>query len=215
MIAFFALALALPQDGPSFDCDRATTPVEQAICADPRLAAQDQRVAEAYGRLRRSLPPAAREALARDQRWYLGARDDWFENRDRWEGFPDLSTRMRGRVAFLTSLSTERPQTLVGRWRNVAGEVEITRAAGGRLRVAATAAQPTNARWLCEGVEIDGLPTGRSVEGTTSDEPAYRIRATLRDGYLEIEEEALTADAYGPSYCGANGHISGAYFRVR
>ena len=215
MIAFLALALALPQDGPSFNCARATTPVEHAICADPRLAAQDRRVAEAYGRLRRSLSPAAREALARDQRWYLGARDEWFENRDRWEGFPDLPTRMTGRVAFLASLSTEQPETLIGRWRNVAGEVEITQTAPGRLGIAADAVQPTNARWLCEGVTIDGHQTGRTVEGTTGDDPAYRIRATLKDGYLEIDEQALTPGSYGPPYCGANGHIGGVYFRVR
>ena len=108
-----------------------------------------------------------------------------------------------------------RPETLVGRWRNVAGDLEITRMAGGRLSVAATAAQPTNARWLCEEVEIEGVATGRSVEGTTGDNPAYRIRATLKHVYLEVEEEALTPGAYCPPYCGANGHISGDYFRVR
>lgn len=216
MIALYFLALAMPQSAaPSFDCARASMPVERAICADRRLATQDRQVADAYARVGRSLSAAARDALARDQRWYLGARDEWFENRDRWEGFPDLSSRMTGRVAFLTSLSTARPDTLVGRWRNVAGEVEISRTAGGRLRVAATAAQPTSARWLCEEVGIEGVPRGQSVEGTTGDDPAYRIRATLKDGYLEVEEEALTAGAYGPPYCGANGHISGVYFRVR
>ena len=216
MIALYVLALAMPQAAaPSFDCAQASTPVERSICADRRLAAQDRQVADAYARVRRSLSPAARDALARDQRWYLGARDEWFENRDRWDGFPDLSSRMTSRVAFLTSLSTMRPDTLVGRWRNVAGEVEITRMAGGRLSVAATAAQPTNARWLCEEVGFEGVPTGRSVEGMTSDDPAYRIRATLKDGYLEVEEEALTPGSYGPPYCGANGHISGVYFRVR
>ncbi|MGV9008716.1 lysozyme inhibitor LprI family protein [Brevundimonas sp.] len=216
MIAALALALALPQSAaPSFDCARATTPVERAICADSRLMAQDRQVAAAYARIRRSLSPAAREALARDQRWYLGARDEWFENRDRWDGFPDLPTRMTGRIDFLASLSTERADTLIGRWRNVAGEVEITQTAHGRLGIAADAVQPTNARWLCEGVTVEGAQVSRMVEGVTGDDPAYRIRATLRDGYLEVEEEALTPGSYGPPYCGANGHISGVYFRVR
>lgn len=216
MIALYVLALAMPQAAaPSFDCARASTPVERAICADRRLAAQDRQVADAYARVRRSLSPAARDALARDQRWYLGARDEWFENRDRWEGFPDLASRMTSRVAFLTSLSTTRPDTLVGRWRNVAGEVEITQTAPGRLGIAADAGQPTNARWLCEGVTVEGPQADRTVEGTTGDDQAYRIRATLKDGYLEIEEQALTPGSYGPPYCGANGHISGVYFRVR
>ena len=213
MIALFTLALALPQDGSSFDCARATTAVEQAICADPRLAAQDRQVAAAYARVRRSLSPAARAALALDQSGYLDAREGFARFGDRRD-LPGLATRMRERTDFLTSLSTERPDTLIGHWRNSAGYVDITPAASGRLVVEAQAVQPRNGNWVCD-IAVEGPQSGQTVEGVSSYDPPYRIRATLKDGYLEIEEEALTPGSYGPPYCGANGHISGVYFRVR
>ena len=69
MIALYVLALAMSQAAaPSFVCARSSTPVERAICAHRRLAAQDRQVADAYARVRRSLLPAARGALARGQR---------------------------------------------------------------------------------------------------------------------------------------------------
>ena len=214
MIALFTLAVALPQDGPSFDCARATTAVEQAICADPRLAAQDRQAGAAYARVRRSLSPAARAALVRDQRWYLEARDEGFAMFGDLRSLPGLATRMRERTDFLTSLLTERPDTLIGHWRNVAGYVDITPAVSGRLAVEAQAAQPRSGNWVCD-IAVEGPQAGQTVEGVSSYDPPYRIRAMLKDGYLEIEEEALTPGSYGPPYCGANGHISGVYFRVR
>ncbi|RZI43663.1 DUF1311 domain-containing protein [Herbaspirillum sp. HC18] len=37
-----------PMQGPSFDCAKASTNVEKAICADPKLAEMDAKVVEAY-----------------------------------------------------------------------------------------------------------------------------------------------------------------------
>jgi uncharacterized protein len=37
--------------GPSFDCKRAAAPIEQAICADPALAALDRQLAATYARV--------------------------------------------------------------------------------------------------------------------------------------------------------------------
>lgn len=214
MIALLALALVAPQEGPSFDCRRATTLVEHAICADPEWSRLDRRMAERYAAVRRTLPRPAREALTRDQRWFLGAQEEWFENRDRWSGFPEVPDRLNDRAKFLGLIRPGAPTSLVGRWRNVAGVVEITESAPGRLAVAIDAASPVNARWLCEGVTFEGPLRGRTVEGIGPGEPAYRIRAILRDGYLEIEEGPVGEPAYSPPYCGANGGVSGPYFRM-
>lgn len=215
-LATLAIALFATQaaDGPSFNCARASTPVEHAICADRALSRLDRRMAERYVAVRRTLPAPAREALRQDQRWFLSAQEEWYENRDRWGGFPEVPGRLSGRADFLASIKPGTPTSLVGRWRNVAGEAEITQSAPGRLAVDISAASPVNARWLCESAGIEGPLVGRSVEGLASDDPSYRIRVTLKDGYLEIEEEALTPGSYGPPYCGANGHVSGVYFRV-
>jgi hypothetical protein len=214
VIVLLALALAASQDGPSFDCARAETPVEQAICADPEWSRLDRRMAERYVAVRRTLTGPAREALTRDQRWFLGAQEEWFENRERWTGFPEVPDRLADRAEFLASIRPGRPTSLAGRWRNVAGVVEITQSAPGRLSVTIDAASPVNARWLCEGVGFEGPLSGRTVEGIGPGDPAYRIRAVLRDGYLEIEEGPVGEAAYSPPYCGANGRVAGPYFRV-
>jgi hypothetical protein len=51
--ALLALLLASPaaaQTGPSFDCARAETPTERAICADTRLSGLDRTMADLYRR---------------------------------------------------------------------------------------------------------------------------------------------------------------------
>lgn len=214
MIVLAALALLAPQAGPSFNCARAGAPVEHAICADAALGRLDRRMADRYVAVRRALPASAREALAQDQRWFLGARDEWYENRDRWSDFPDLRVRMTDRTAFLASIRTTPARGLVGRWRNAAGEVEITRAGANHVKVAINTANPVNARWLCD-VSITGPLSGASVQGLADNDSDYRLRATVRDGVLRIEETRVTGrESYGPGYCGANGMVSGAYFRV-
>ena len=208
-----ALLSAQADDRPSFDCARASTPVEHAICAEPGLARLDMRMAARYAAVRRAMPPGARSVLTTDQRWFLGARDEWFENRDRWEGFPDLTTRMTGRIAFLDSLDTRVRPGLTGRWVNVAGVAEVADAGDGRLRLSIAAASPVNARWICE---VSGM--GRVSDGvltvTAEDSPGWRLRVTSTGGVLRIEELGPGGDAIRP-YCGNNGHVDGGYFRTR
>jgi uncharacterized protein YecT (DUF1311 family) len=61
---------------PSFDCARASTAVEHAICADRALARLDRRVSEAYvAGLTRAADEAAKAAARRAQREWLAMRD--------------------------------------------------------------------------------------------------------------------------------------------
>jgi uncharacterized protein len=57
-------ATALAQ-GPSFDCARASTPDEAAICADPQLSELDRLIASAYARAH-SFRPRIAQAMARN-----------------------------------------------------------------------------------------------------------------------------------------------------
>lgn len=62
--------------GPSFDCDKAATPVEKAICADPALAAQDVELARLLKEVRLGHATVdAREQLRTLQRQWLKQRD--------------------------------------------------------------------------------------------------------------------------------------------
>lgn len=61
----------------SFDCGKASTPVERAVCADPELARLDREVAQAYGvRLGAVEAEADKQAIRTAQRSWLQRRDD-------------------------------------------------------------------------------------------------------------------------------------------
>ncbi len=57
-----------------FDCTKARTPVEQAICATPTLMEQDRALGEAFA-ARLAREPAQAAALRGEQRAWLGSRD--------------------------------------------------------------------------------------------------------------------------------------------
>ena len=60
--------------GPSFDCENASSAVEQMICADPELARLDKQTAEAFGVVRaRSMDPG--EVTSNQGRWRMTVRD--------------------------------------------------------------------------------------------------------------------------------------------
>jgi uncharacterized protein len=74
LAALTATAIAAPwapSQSASFDCRRASSPSERAICADPPLAALDRRLAQAYQQRL-----AVDASVRRLQRGWLKARDE-------------------------------------------------------------------------------------------------------------------------------------------
>ncbi len=60
----------------SFDCRKAVTPIEHAICADAALARLDRQVAETYEvGLKNAYEPAAQETLRQSQRDWIARRN--------------------------------------------------------------------------------------------------------------------------------------------
>lgn len=76
--ALAALALQpaqLPAAAAGFDCSRAGTATEKAICADPVLSDADSRLSVAYAGALKAASGAARDALVQEQRAWLRARN--------------------------------------------------------------------------------------------------------------------------------------------
>lgn len=72
--ALFLAGLALPAipaSAASFDCTKATTPFEKAICADPDLSLADDRLAKTYATAIGGLSPIALEEMRSGQRDWL------------------------------------------------------------------------------------------------------------------------------------------------
>lgn len=218
LLSTFAGALTLfvvPQSSaPSFNCARASTLSEHAICADPALGRLDRRMADQYVAVRRALPAPAREALTRDQRWFIGAREEWQENSARggFRDFPDLAARMTSRIDFLDSLQTRRAGGLNGVWRNAAGMIEIRPAAKGQVVINIDAAHPVNGRWTCD---VSGTAQVNGNVTTVAAGEGWRIRLSLESGYLKVEELPPAGGRGSAPYCGANGHLGTAYFLTR
>jgi len=209
-----ALALlpgsALAAARPSFDCAKASSDAEKAICADSGLARTDVAVMQAYRQLRQKLDAPAAAALAQDQKWFLSARDDAlaFGGDSPTKTLLDLMT---ARAAFLNQVRVAGPTGLVGHWGNLIGDLTVKNGRNGALDVAVDAADPVSARWVCNAsgtgkVEGDVLKVEVSDDGSTL--TLARTGETLK---IEASGPPNTPD-WTPDYCGHNGSVEGVYF---
>ncbi len=90
----------------SFDCAKAGTSVEHAICASAELSRLDRALAEAYAGARQGAGTAQRDAIRADQR-------RWLARRDRCGGQPDcLANLMDRRIATLRGIDGSVPHGL-------------------------------------------------------------------------------------------------------
>ena len=81
--------------GPSFDCDKAFTKVELAICGNESLALLDRNLSNVYTQLKKDLPQTKFQLLQNTQK-------AWVKNRDR------LSALNKYKIKYLTSLYSDR-----------------------------------------------------------------------------------------------------------
>lgn len=88
---------------PSFDCARARTRGEQAVCADPGLAALDRQMAAQYGRAVAATSPD-RQAILRQ------TRDRFLSYRDNCPNNQCIADAYNGRMREITDI-------LAGRWQ--------------------------------------------------------------------------------------------------
>ena len=91
-----ALALgANAQTGPSFDCaQKPASSVEQRICADPKLAALDRQLADAYAAATAKATRADGRSLETEQRGWIKGRNDCWKSAD-VQACVDTAYRMR------------------------------------------------------------------------------------------------------------------------
>lgn len=88
---------------PSFDCSKARTPSEQAVCANPALAALDRQMAAAYNQAMSGATPG-RQALLRQ------TRDHFLGYRDRCPSDRCIANAYEGRIREIDDIAT-------GRWQ--------------------------------------------------------------------------------------------------
>ncbi|MDP1966324.1 MAG: DUF3298 domain-containing protein [Reyranella sp.] len=74
LLGLIATTSALAQGGASFDCAKASSAVERAICKNPQLAKADREMAAIYSTLVAKLTGQAKDHLAKDQVRWVGNR---------------------------------------------------------------------------------------------------------------------------------------------
>ena len=94
LVGLLAASPAAAQKGPSFDCARAESAVDRAICKDPELAKADRELAAAYTALLDRLKGAEREEAIKGQ-------GRWVANRNRacTQGPVEVAECLKGRYA--------------------------------------------------------------------------------------------------------------------
>lgn len=215
LCALSLTATAAPEASPSFDCAKARTGAEKAICANPQLAALDVSIARRYSEARKSLDATTAEALLQDQRYFTKVRDDAFEKPfDKDKPIEELASRLKYRDAFLASLDLAERKGFTGRWRNLSGEITLWKKPDGAILYEGSAAQPHNGSWSCN-VEADGKAKGDRLQVKSVDTKGWVLNVQRQGDGLVVKEQPPGAGASGPPYCGKNGTLAGTFFPIR
>jgi uncharacterized protein len=204
------LALAGTASAQTPDCAKAATPVEQAICADAELAGLDKSIRDAFVKAQGRVDRDALKALQKDQKDFLAERALVFDSK----AMP-LADYLRNRLTFLERLENaawgREASAFVGTWRSSLGEVRIAPDETGALVVAISTLSPAESKWVCdiEG-SVPAVRNGR-LEFT---EDEVKITLSRRGSALVVGDKVPEGDG-GRPFCGANGYIDGAFFKVR
>jgi uncharacterized protein len=191
------------------DCGKLTVPVERAICADPQLAVLDKAVRDAFVKAQGRVDRDALKALQKDQKDFTAERALVFDNRSM-----PLAAYMQNRLAFLENLVnpawSRDAAAFVGTWRNSLGEVRVSQDDTGKLIVAISTLSPAESRWICD---IEGSGTLKNGKLAFSEDDV-KITVSRRGSALVVGDQLPQGDG-GRPFCGANGYIDGAYFKLR
>lgn len=110
-------ASGVAAQGPSFDCAKASTPVERSICASDRLSRLDREMASVYAALRSQLGSVGRQRLLDAQRTWLAYRDTCGDDEACLvERMSDRIAELRSESAPATAGSNQMPPGIVGHW---------------------------------------------------------------------------------------------------
>ncbi len=201
-----ALARAGVQAG--FDCGKASTETEKAICADPDTAEADRGMSISYSALLERANPALKEALRADQAEFLRVRAEAFESElsSRDHKTQRLLEETEMRQEFLNWIAVTDSSSLEGNWRNAQGVVAVKKNPAGDLAVEIDVSDQFNGSWLCtfEGV----------LKQTKAGEAEFQSKA----GPLILRLDGATLNIPTPfcdeSTSGGYGSAEGTYFRV-
>lgn len=103
---------------------------------------------------------------------------------------------------------------MVGRWRNLNGEIVVNQWATGVLTFTATAADPRGGGWSCEADGSgDWIGEDEARFDDISGAAAWSLNVKAQGATLVVKE-TIENGADSVPYCGAGGTLSGTYFQA-
>ncbi|MFC4257359.1 DUF1311 domain-containing protein [Altererythrobacter xixiisoli] len=215
LISLLGLATAAPaqaQEGGTrqagFDCSKAASLTEKAICNDDDTAEADRAMSIAFRALVDRSTPDMQAALRQDQQAFLKQRAEAFESprsnpQMRQEGLRD---RTEMRAEFFNWIATTPATSFIGTWRNAWGIIEVKQAAHGRLAVDFEVADQANGSWLCRfSGELEHNFTDEAIMASD----AGPLQMNLDGAMLRIPTpfcDETTSGGFGTA--------AGTYFRI-
>ena len=166
------------QGKPSFDCAKAASVAEKAICADPAPGASRCRCGEELCRAAEDARCSSRQGLAgRSERFHRISRPDRRLQREHAQGSADF--RSRRIPARPRDLPCRHPQAgrstgFIGTWSSVRGSVDIKAVGAGKLEISEDiVSNPVSGSGSCEidGTVANRKPCGSSTPTTTTSQP--------------------------------------------
>jgi uncharacterized protein YecT (DUF1311 family) len=190
---------------PSFDCGKASTATEQAICSNDRLARLDRAIAAAFRALR------AKVDLTEEQTAFLAKRDAC------GAAVGCLAQEMESRRAALALEprrgSKDPRERFVGWYADEHGEMIVRRTLAGEIWLSGSVADP-GARWVCDVAgPVESVKNGVATVEVGDEKDRYVIFMKLQGNVLVVTED-LQKPLMGYA-CGHNGTVEGRYKRTR
>jgi len=214
-VIFGAVLAAMPAAaeeayGPSFDCGKAATAAEKAICDAPLLGWYDRQLAKAWGLVKTATPAAGEAALKDSQTAFLKAREACVKTQDLYTCLSDLYI---ARIRTLADGVDDMPLS-ADSYAAENGGVDIVRYPD---NTAAMTISTIGGNDHTCGFETDEARSGQGSIVTWSEKPdemyaeACTITATpSADG--QTLEVTATGDAC-TYYCGMRAELSGTFAR--
>jgi uncharacterized protein YecT (DUF1311 family) len=208
-VASVALLLAAPLVGQaaSFDCTKAGSPSEKAVCASPRVSALDGKLGDAFRTALKNHPDKA-DALKLDQRHWLASRDDtawtYISGGLDQELVNVMAGQYQRRIEFLAGLDAGKPKA----------PLTVVSDALPRL--------PSGSRDILNDLKGKGAPIVLATEVEVKDASAlpYQPDAALKKAIGELDESltnrVLTGSPFSSAYSmGGTAHcLSEAPYRI-
>ena len=209
LVVLFGTVSARAAERPSFDCAKAATAAERAICTSDRLARLDRALAAAYRQLGAELSVAG-ETFVKEQSAFLARRDACGSD------VSCLARHMEERLAALRLKRQSKPgshEALVGRYKNRYGWMIVRRTLDGEYELTGQTADP-GGRWACDvSGKIKSIAAGIATVEAGEENDSRPLSLKVGRDILTIAEDA---DRRLAGYtCGVNGSVEGDYRRVQ